>query len=888
MKRRRHKLEVSTFPFLAVLLCAMGSLILLLLVIDRRARAVATAKAARKAAEMARLADEQDSAQVEARRAEMERRKRALHALLLQQDQSLRDQIQKTKTSADATTRQAGDKQARLQALKNRLAAEGVRLNQKRALINARKEEIAHTEKMTEANRKELERRNVELAELENTLAALKLLRQRDHQLYSVVPYHGKRGDNRKPIYLECSTAGLIFHPDRLTLAGDAIGREQLRKEVERRIARYGTTTTADGKAKKNAYLLLLVRPDGIVTYYEVQNALRGFDVDFGYEFIDGDWVLDFPEDDSSFRTQPWMAGEKPVTPPPASAALTPAPPLSPAPRGLPYGGSRGVKVPGSAEHASAGSPTSGPGGTAGSGSGTSRTGAGGSGTGTGTGLSGTGRGGSPTAQIVGGSGEPGGPGLIGVAGGGVPGRVPGPLGSPNVGIGGRPAGGSVGVPGGVPGAPGGVPGATASAMGGTAGGAPGLPGGAPNGPAGVPGVGVAGGAPGGPSGGAGVLPAKAGDGNGGGVQTASTAQPGGGVVGGSPFRVPSVSGGNPPAGMNAGNGPAGMMPGVPGAVPGANPAMQRVPGGAAGGQPNLMPAIAGLPPATGNGGGGNGPNGASGAPGPPTPGTATAAAQPNPAGGPNPTAAPNPSAGVAGKPATPPVPNPNPAMNPTPGVAAKPPTTPPAPNVVQPNGAAVANAGQSAPPPAPGYGPPPTPGTPGSGGSSGATAPNGDGSPGTPGVPRGLRGSGGGGGGNDAYDIDPLNKMPASPGAPRGPVPVRPGWLNKNRDWIIPIECERDKIVIRSTNEVIPLEKLSSAPDNPLAKAVSQLIDGRQKMVPPGVPPWRPILQFQVHVDGSRAYFLAFPALDRLDYPKVRQSLDLEDVRKKEQGSLR
>ena len=37
MRRRRQTLQVSTFPFLAVLLCAMGSLILLLLVIDRRA-----------------------------------------------------------------------------------------------------------------------------------------------------------------------------------------------------------------------------------------------------------------------------------------------------------------------------------------------------------------------------------------------------------------------------------------------------------------------------------------------------------------------------------------------------------------------------------------------------------------------------------------------------------------------------------------------------------------------------------------------------------------------------------------------------------------------------------------------------------------------------------
>ena len=37
MRTRRHKLQVSTFPFLAVLLCAMGALLLVLLVMDRRA-----------------------------------------------------------------------------------------------------------------------------------------------------------------------------------------------------------------------------------------------------------------------------------------------------------------------------------------------------------------------------------------------------------------------------------------------------------------------------------------------------------------------------------------------------------------------------------------------------------------------------------------------------------------------------------------------------------------------------------------------------------------------------------------------------------------------------------------------------------------------------------
>ena len=127
---------------------------------------------------------------------------------------------------------------------------------------------------------------------------------------------------------------------------------------------------------------------------------------------------------------------------------------------------------------------------------------------------------------------------------------------------------------------------------------------------------------------------------------------------------------------------------------------------------------------------------------------------------------------------------------------------------------------------------------------------------------------------------------MPASPGAVHhGPVPVRPGWLNKNRDWIIPIECQRDAVVLTITNEKFTVAQLGTGADNALLKSVTRLIDARQKMVPPGVPPWRPILQFQVHLGGSRTYFYAFPALDRLDCTKVRENLDLEEYRKKEQG---
>ena len=68
MRKRRHVLQVSTFPFLAVLLCAMGSLILLLLVIDRRAKVVARAKALQAASQV----EAQETKMAAAQKAELE------------------------------------------------------------------------------------------------------------------------------------------------------------------------------------------------------------------------------------------------------------------------------------------------------------------------------------------------------------------------------------------------------------------------------------------------------------------------------------------------------------------------------------------------------------------------------------------------------------------------------------------------------------------------------------------------------------------------------------------------------------------------------------------------------------------------------------------------
>lgn len=106
-------------------------------------------------------------------------------------------------------------------------------------------------------------------------------------------------------------------------------------------------------------------------------------------------------------------------------------------------------------------------------------------------------------------------------------------------------------------------------------------------------------------------------------------------------------------------------------------------------------------------------------------------------------------------------------------------------------------------------------------------------------------------------------------------PAPVRPAWLYANRDWNIDIECTVDAVLIRGSAQRIPANQLARGADNPLAKAVRQMIDRRQALVPKGEPPYRPMIRLLVRHDALRTYYLAYPALDILQLPMTRENID-------------
>jgi hypothetical protein len=351
MRARKH-LRPETFPFLAVLLCAMGSLILLLLVMDRRAKAVSRAKALQA---LHRAAEEEGRAQAE-RQAEWERRCRALHASLLSQEEEVRGQAQAVRDRMAAAVARVQAEEARGGDLRKALQAEQARLAGGEQELAAGRARVAEAERRSAAARAELAVLSGNLRQLELTLAELKAARQREQKTYSVVPYRGKRGENRRPLYVECTVTGLVFHPDKQALDGAEFTPTAVRAQVEQRIARQREAQkTAGTPPDKPAYLLFLVRPEGIASYYRTLAALRALDVEFGYEFIDRDWLLDFPADGDLPAPQAWRMADSKLPPPPAAGGAA-----GRAPRGVPSGPAREWVAPEGRSNGEAGSPVTG------------------------------------------------------------------------------------------------------------------------------------------------------------------------------------------------------------------------------------------------------------------------------------------------------------------------------------------------------------------------------------------------------------------------------------------------------------------------------------------------------------------------------------------------
>ncbi len=279
--RRAHAAQSasspSLFPFLAVLLCTMGALIVILVLIARQARAVATEAKAETAAPA------EADPQVE------------------QQREMLQWQIEQMQSSRAATADDLERSRLELshrEEYLRRLREEFERLMAAAEQLRASDQSTAHERQAADARLKQMQQ---EIAAAAARLEEARRDAKQQQPSYAIIPYEGPNKTHRRPIYIECRADAVVIQPE-----GIVLGSRDFQSPLgpgnplaaALRAAREYITTHQPGSVEHEPYPLLLVRPDGIAAYYKAREAIESWGPDFGYELIGADWQLDFPPAD--------------------------------------------------------------------------------------------------------------------------------------------------------------------------------------------------------------------------------------------------------------------------------------------------------------------------------------------------------------------------------------------------------------------------------------------------------------------------------------------------------------------------------------------------------------------------------------------------------------
>lgn len=274
--RRQTGVTMSLFPFLVVLMCTMGSLILLLVIVARQARLQGAERASEHNAEVRKdLEDAREWAQLE-----------------IEEYQHSREKTESQLADARLALGHVEDHARLLRQKLARLEASWRELEALQGEGAGRREEL---ESQIERVRGEIARTELDVAQ------ARRAANQR--RSYAVVPYEGPHGTHRRPIYLECRADAVVLQPEGVAFAAEdfagPLGSGNSLDVALRAVREYLLRHKAfDREESGEPYPLLLVRPEGIEAYYAARAAMQSWASDFGYELIGDDWQLEFPAPD--------------------------------------------------------------------------------------------------------------------------------------------------------------------------------------------------------------------------------------------------------------------------------------------------------------------------------------------------------------------------------------------------------------------------------------------------------------------------------------------------------------------------------------------------------------------------------------------------------------
>ena len=273
---RRQAVGVALFPFLAVLICTMGSLIVLLVLLVQQARLDARSIAAEQVGAVP-PDDQQLRQQLEEAQWKRE---------LLEQSRA-----EKTKELADSRV-----KLAHLEDHIQRLATRARDLMERAKAID---EGQQLQDNQLAAAQAELARLQQEIAKKQAELDETRKRLQAQEQWFALIPYEGPHGTRRRPIYIECTAEGVIIQPEGLVFSPDDFnGPLGPHNPLDAALRTIREHLNATARGTGEPYPLLVVRPSGIVAYGAARAALKDWDEEFGYELVGDDKKLAFGSPD--------------------------------------------------------------------------------------------------------------------------------------------------------------------------------------------------------------------------------------------------------------------------------------------------------------------------------------------------------------------------------------------------------------------------------------------------------------------------------------------------------------------------------------------------------------------------------------------------------------
>ena len=287
-KRNQNQPSVSLFPFLAVLICTLGVLIVMLVL----------------AVKSADVAKEEDQANQDLAAAEKIEEAKQLLALEQYRSEAIHE------IRADVIERLANSRQNR-GYLQQDVADADKELDTvskqlqslKTALANADKTKPVSTDQSAvQAKEAAIDKLKQQIDAAKQALAdQQKKSQEQGPSRFSLVPFRGSGGTFRRPIYLECLENEIRLQPLDITLtkqdfalpirAGNPLDIALLT------IQEHWQQLDVAGE-QGSPYPLLVVRPGGAETFVLARRAMKSWADEFGYELVAADKDLDFGTSD--------------------------------------------------------------------------------------------------------------------------------------------------------------------------------------------------------------------------------------------------------------------------------------------------------------------------------------------------------------------------------------------------------------------------------------------------------------------------------------------------------------------------------------------------------------------------------------------------------------